>query len=55
MKEEHKITKDKLLTTIPLLKKEWRISFDFIASGFSGLAQVLHLTTGGKGAGSGAK
>ena len=55
MKEEHKITKDKLLTTIPLLKKEWRISFDFIASGFSGLAQILHLTTGGKGAGKGAK
>ena len=55
MKEEHKITKDKLLTTIPLLKKEWKVSFDFKASGFSGLEQVLHLTTGGKGAGSGAK
>ena len=55
LEEEHKITQDKLLATIPLLKREWKVSFDFKASGFSGLAQVLHLTTGGKGAGSGAK
>ena len=44
-----------MLTTIPLLKKEWRISFQFKAKKFDGLSQVLHLTTGGKGAGSGAK
>ena len=44
-----------MLTTIPLLKKEWRISFLFKAKEFDGLSQVLHLTTGGKGAGSGAK
>ena len=55
LEEEHKITQDKLLATIPLLKREWKVSFDFKASGFSGLAQVLHLTTGGKDAGSGAK
>ena len=55
LEQEHTIAQDKLLATIPLLKREWKISFDFKASGFSGLAQVLHLTTGGKGAGSGAK
>ena len=44
-----------MLTTIPLLKKEWRISFQFKAKEFDGLSQVLHLTAGGKGAGSGAK
>ena len=43
------------MTTIPLLKKEWRVSFLFRAREFEGLAQILHLTTGGKGAGSGAK
>ena len=43
------------MTTIPLLKKEWRISFQFKAKKFDGLSQVLHLTAGGKGAGSGAK
>ena len=43
------------MTTIPLLKKEWRVSFQFKAEEYEGLAQVFHLTTGGKGAGSGAK
>ena len=43
------------MTTIPVLKKEWRVSFLFKAEEFDGLSQVLHLTTGGKGAGSGAK
>ena len=43
------------MTTIPLLKREWKVSFQFRAKEFDGLSQVLHLTTGGKGAGSGAK
>ena len=43
------------MTTIPLLMKEWRVSFQFKAKKFDGLAQVLHLTAGGMGAGSGAK
>ena len=43
------------MTTIPLLKKEWRVSFLFKSEEYEGLAQILHLTTGGKGAGSGAK
>ena len=55
LKEEHLIGRNQLLTTIPLLKKEWRVSFLFKADEFEGLAQVLHLTTGGKGSGGGAK
>ena len=55
LKEEHLIGRHQLLTTIPLLKKEWRVSFLFKADEFEGLAQVLHLTTGGKGSGSGAE
>ena len=43
------------MTTIPLLKKEWKVSFEFKATSFRGLAQVLHMTAGGKGAGSGSK
>ena len=53
--EEQQIKRGKLLTTIPLLKKEWKVSFDFKADNFVGLSQLLHMTVGGKGAGSGAK
>ena len=38
-----------------MLKKEWKVSFEFKANNFKGLAQVLHLTAGGKGSGSGSK
>ena len=55
LKEEHLIGRNQLLTTIPLLKKEWRVSFQFKAHGFEEFAQVLHLTTGGKGSGGNAK
>ena len=48
LRDEHKISKNTLLTTIPLLKKEWKVSFDFKANNFRG--QVLHMTAGGKGA-----
>ena len=44
-----------MLSTLPLLAKEWRVLLDFKANNFNGLAQVLHITTGGKGAGSGSK
>ena len=37
------------------MKKVWKVSFDFKASKFTGLEELLHLTVGGKGAGSGAK
>ena len=55
LEEEHQISRNTLLTTLPLLAKEWRGSFDFKANNFKGLAQVLHLTAGGKGSGSGSK
>ena len=55
LKAEHKIRRNNLLATIPLLKKEWKVSFDFKANSFKGLQQVMHMTMGGKGAGSGAK
>ena len=55
LQDEQKISKNTLLTTIPLLKKEWKVSFDFKADNFRGLQQVLHMTAGGRGAGSGSK
>ena len=54
--KEHKIEKGDLLTTIPVLTKEWKLSFELKAKEIEeGFQQVLHMTTGGKGAGSGAK
>ena len=82
LQEEHKIGRNELLTTIPLLKEEWKVSFEFKATRFYffiiglkffnlpgstsffsmfsstrfyGLTQVLHMTAGGKGSGSGAR
>ena len=54
--EENQIARGTLLTTIPTLEKEWKVSFDFKADSFAGgLKQIFHMTAGGKGAGSGAK
>ena len=53
--EEQQIQRNQLLTTIPILKKEWKLSFEFKANSFKGLTQIFHMTSGGKGAGSGAK
>ena len=56
LNKEHKIEKGDLLTTIPVLTKEWKLSFELKAKEIEeGFQQVLHMTTGGKGAGSGAK
>ena len=56
LKEEHQITRGALLTILPTLEKEWKVSFDFKASSFgSGLKQIFHMTAGGKGIGSKAK
>ena len=53
---DHKVKKNKLLGTIPLLRKEWRVSFEFKATSYGrGLKQILHMTIGGKGFGSSAK
>ena len=34
LQEEHKIGRNELLTTIPLLKEEWKVSFEFKATRF---------------------
>ena len=34
LQEEHQIGRNKLLTTIPLLKEEWKVSFEFKATRF---------------------
>ena len=38
------------MTTLPILTKEWRVSFEFSPKNynFKGYAQILHITTGGK-------
>ena len=56
LKEEHQITKGNQLTTIPVLEKEWKVSFEFKANGYPATSQQLfHMTIGGKGTGSAAK
>ena len=57
LKGEHELAKDSLLTTLPKMTKEWRVSFEVNPTdySFNGYASVLHLTAGGKGVGSGAK
>ena len=57
LSSEHELARDSLLTTLPNLTKEWRVSLevnptDYIAGGFN---SVLHMTIGGKGLGSKAK
>ena len=53
--EEKLIRSNQLLATIPILRREWRVSFEFKGNNFKGLSQIFHMTAGGKGAGSGAK
>ena len=49
---ERQIKKNQLVTTIPLLMAQWKVSFEFKASTFgSGLLQLLHMTIGGRGSG----
>ena len=54
---EHGIAKNTLLTTLPSMTKEWKVTFEVnpTAYSFRSYASVLHLTIGGKGTGSGAK
>ena len=53
---KHVIGKNKLLTTLPEITKEWRVGFDVYPASYSArYASVLHLTIGGKGVGSSAK
>ena len=48
---EHQIARNALLTTLPNITKEWRVSFDVNPTDFrySSYASVIHLTIGGKG------
>ena len=45
------LVKGKLLTSIPVLGKQWRVSFEVFPENFdhTGLASILHLRTGEKG------
>ena len=54
---EHELAADSLLTTLPHMTKEWTVSFEVKPTdySFTGYANVLHLTIGGKGLGSTAK
>ena len=53
----HELSKDSLLTTVPKMTKEWKVSFEIKPTDYSlsGYSNVLHLTIGGKGLGSSAK
>ena len=57
LESEHQIVRDTLLTTLPNMTKEWKVSFDVspIDYSFASYASILHLTIGGKGVGSSAK
>ena len=53
---EKTIKSNQLLTTIPLLAKEWKLSFKLKVNDFgSGWRQVLHMSIGGKGVGKSVK
>ena len=57
LESEHQIVRNGLLTTLPNLTKEWRVTFDVNPTdySFTGFVSVLHLTIGGRGSGSSAK
>ena len=56
-RDELELAKDNLLTTLPKLTKEWKVSLEVNPTDYSfgSYANVLHMTIGGKGLGSGAK
>ena len=47
---EHILKKNTLLKTLPILAKEWKVTFDFKLTNYNyrGPAQVLQMTIGGK-------
>ena len=53
---EHELSQNQLLTTLPKMTKEWKVSLEVNPTDytFTGYANVLHLTIGGKGLGSSA-
>ena len=44
------LKRDTLLTTLPILAEEWRVSFEIKPTNYNynGFAQILQITTGGK-------
>ena len=48
--EEHLLEKSELLTTLPILSKQWKMSFELNrqSSTYKSYASVLHLSIGGK-------
>ena len=53
---EHQIEKNSLLTTIPTLAREWRVTFDFNPKSYNNKwTQVLHMTIGGDSGNIGAR
>ena len=54
---EHQIEKNALLTTLPTMTKEWKVTFDVNPTDYkyTGFGSVLHLTIGGRSLGSSAK
>ena len=57
IESEHQILKNSLLTVLPNMTKEWKVTFEVNPTHYSwnGWKSILHLTTGGKGVGSNAK
>ena len=57
LNRERELSEDNLVTTLPKLTKEWKVSFDLNPAGStpSAFSNVLHMTIGGKGLGSSAK
>ena len=49
MDRSHEIAKDALLTTLPKLTKEWKVSFEVNPTDYkyTGYASLLHMTIGG--------
>ena len=48
------IARNRLLSTLPQVTKEWRVGFDVYPAAYSArYTSVLHMTIGGKGSGSG--
>ena len=47
---QHLLTKNDLLTTLPTLTKEWRVTFDFYPTSYNyrGYAQILQMSTNGR-------
>ena len=57
LESEHQIDRNSLLTVLPNMTKEWKVTFEINPTDYSfrGYASVLHMTMGGRGVGSSAE